>query len=160
MTESTQRAVHVMMGDNYSTDCCWRWWCDIYGEPVGRAERIVTIRGHGSLVDGKKQAEYKQYVRQCIAANRPPELFTGPVLLSVTVWRTRPKSAARREFPTTKPDLSNYLKLIEDCLTGLVIRDDAQIVSLTIRKYYAKRDDAPMIRIWLADATGTEQGYR
>lgn len=41
-------------------------------------------------------------------------------------------------FPQTRPDRTNYLKFIEDCLNGIVINDDAQIVAGPISKIYAE----------------------
>lgn len=38
-----------------------------------------------------------------------------------------------------KPDLDNLVKALKDALTGIVWKDDAQIVSLCARKTYGDR---------------------
>ena len=38
-----------------------------------------------------------------------------------------------------KPDLTNLIKFIEDCCTGVVWKDDNQIVSVTAEKLYATK---------------------
>lgn len=37
-----------------------------------------------------------------------------------------------------KPDLSNLLKWIEDCATGIIYRDDCIIASICAKKLYAE----------------------
>jgi Holliday junction resolvase RusA-like endonuclease len=41
-----------------------------------------------------------------------------------------------KEQPAKKPDLSNYIKLIEDACNGILYTDDAKIVEIHSRKLY------------------------
>src|SRR5277367_6374459 len=49
--------------------------------------------------------------------------------------------------PICRPDRDNYDKFLSDCLQGIVIEDDSQIVDGPVRKFY---DDEPytVIKIW------------
>jgi len=124
------------------------WSCFIPGSPVGRAEKRVTftIRGKdgqsrqiNKLADKDKQSSYKSYFRTFIADRRPAELLDGPLQLTIWVYRERPKSLPKRvSFPATRPDWTNYAKLLEDCLTGIVIRDDALVVTAVVHKRYSE----------------------
>lgn len=79
--------------------------------------------------------------------------YNGPLLecaLSVELifYRTIPKTTSQKNRklmlegrirPITRPDRGNYLKFYEDCLTGIVIKDDSVIVDGPVRKYYADK---------------------
>jgi Holliday junction resolvase RusA-like endonuclease len=75
------------------------------------------------------------------------ELTLGPVSVSITFAMPRPKShggakGLKPSAPVThvgKPDVDNLAKLILDQITrsGNVWRDDSQVVSLTVHKFWA-----------------------
>jgi len=78
--------------------------------------------------------------------HRPPEPLQGPLVLWVKAYLPIPKSMSkaklrealeRRLFPTTKPDVSNLLKQIEDVMNGVFWVDDKQIVIATVEKLYS-----------------------
>ncbi len=53
--------------------------------------------------------------------------------------------------PIGKPDLDKLTRAVLDALTGIVWRDDSQVVRLIVSKHYA--DDAPAgLDIWALDA--------
>jgi Holliday junction resolvase RusA-like endonuclease len=70
----------------------------------------------------------------------------GPLLLELTFWMPRPKghygkkgvrpSAPR--FPTVKPDVLKLARGVEDALSGIVYRDDAQVVTEVLQKAYGE----------------------
>jgi len=81
--------------------------------------------------------------------------LTGALLLGVAVYLPIPVSfshkkrlAAQAGFlrPITRPDLSNYIKAIEDSMTGVLWLDDAQIVGYVppFGKFYG---DKPRIEV-------------
>ena len=66
-----------------------------------------------------------------------------PVRVDITVERPLPKSRPKRvtwEHDTFKPDCDNVAKLVLDGLNGVAWHDDAQVVSLHVRKSIRKRD--------------------
>ena len=48
--------------------------------------------------------------------------------------------------PTKKPDLDNIAKIVLDSLNGLAYKDDSQVVSLRIDKFYAEK---PLVKVEL-----------
>jgi Holliday junction resolvase RusA-like endonuclease len=91
--------------------------------------------------DNAKSKPWKAEVRAVAveAMGRRP-LIEGPIHLEVVFLRPRPRghfnargdlnAAGRRmTYPTTKPDRTKLLRGLEDALTGLVWRDDAQVVA-------------------------------
>ncbi len=61
-----------------------------------------------------------------------------PLRMEVTFWRTKSKWLAKKEqLPFRKPDNSNFIKLIEDCLSGTVIYDDAVITTTIAKKRWS-----------------------
>lgn len=76
------------------------------------------------------------------------ELLDGPLALEVTFYVARPKGhygsgrnaavvrPSAPEFPATRPDVTKLLRGTEDALTGVLWRDDAQIVDQVARKRY------------------------
>lgn len=77
-------------------------------------------------------------------------LLTGALGVHITFWQPRPAGhygtgrnsgllrASAPRYPTTRPDVLKLARAIEDALTGICWRDDAQIVSETISKYYGE----------------------
>lgn len=84
-------------------------------------------------------------------------LFVGAVALGVVFQLPRPKSLPKgRLHHTTKPDCSKLARGLEDALTGVLYRDDAQIVSLFVRKVYAPIGSAPCAVVTIADAAAPD----
>ena len=71
---------------------------------------------------------------------RPP--IAGPVMLRVHFDMPRPKTV-KREHPTAKPDVDKLLRAVLDAGTGILWRDDAQVVSVMGRKRYADDVNGP-----------------
>lgn len=73
-----------------------------------------------------------------------PGLWEGPLEVSFLFSVTRPLGHVGRkglkpsapEFPAKKPDLLKFARAVEDALTGVVWRDDAQIVTEHLHKRY------------------------
>lgn len=85
-----------------------------------------------------------------------PILFEGPICVAMDFILVRPASISKkkRPWPITRPDLSNYLKTVEDAANGILWRDDAQIVTLITRKMYGDTASIKMT-IWAKDRDKT-----
>jgi Holliday junction resolvase RusA-like endonuclease len=137
------------------------------GEPVAQARARYTAR-HGFVrtYDPKTSADYKAYIRR-LANQIDSKPIDGPVVMMVDIFRAVPKSWSKKKRnealagkhkPIIKPDLSNYLKGIEDALNGIAYLDDSQIVWVIVRKKY---DAEPRveIRIWPDSDENNEKYY-
>jgi Holliday junction resolvase RusA-like endonuclease len=83
----------------------------------------------------------------------------GPLHLQVVFWITRPKGhfgtgrnagkvkAGAPWAPTVKPDLLKLARAVEDALTGIVYRDDAQIVTEYLQKVYTPEGARTDVRV-------------
>lgn len=65
------------------------------------------------------------------------QLWQGPVSIGVVFYLPRPKSLPKRiVYPTKKPDCDKLVRGIFDALTGILWRDDSQVVEMAARKLY------------------------
>jgi len=94
-------------------------------------------------------------------AQLPPDargLLEGPVRLTLAFYLPRPKKYQHRRgidpAHVTKPDASKLVRGVEDALTQVVYRDDAQIVELVVVKRYAALAAAPHVYIRVERTAG------
>ena len=74
-------------------------------------------------------------------AHRADPIRGLPIKIVATFSFVRPKSSDRL-MPTVVPDLDKLLRTISDAGTGIVYKDDAQIVAIEARKIYGEEDGA------------------
>ena len=131
----------------------------VLGKPVPRgSKRAYPIRRKDGSVGvavsdntGERgrlwMAMVQEAARSVLPADWVPHV--GPIRLLVLFQLRRPKahyttkgtvkpSAPAR--PTVKPDLTKLLRAVEDALTGVVWRDDSQVVCQAALKDYADAD--------------------
>jgi Holliday junction resolvase RusA-like endonuclease len=112
----------------------------------------IKTRDGRSFVSAYQPSHVKKYqthVRmKAEEVMREREPLTGPLVLVATFVMPVPKSFSKRrhgqalvgaERPITRPDCSNLLKALEDAMTGIVYRDDSQIVEVYVRKMYGDK---------------------
>jgi Holliday junction resolvase RusA-like endonuclease len=106
-------------------------------EPVAKGRPRVTNSGHAFTPAKTRAAEanLRWYLHKALAGQERP-LFNGPVQVFVHFKFQRPETC-KRAFHSVKPDLDNVFKGLSDSLNGLVLRDDSQIISVTMMKSYS-----------------------
>lgn len=105
--------------------------------PVAWARPRLRLRG--STVTGYKTSSnenFERTVRYLLLSKFYGKPFEGPIELRVT-FHLEKGSTVKRKYPAVRPDLSNYVKILEDSLNGYAYTDDAQIVSLVAQKRYS-----------------------
>lgn len=124
----------------------------VYGQPAPAGSKTVGFTKSGAHFvrdSAKGSAQWKRTVAQKAGeVMEGGDLLAGPLALTVTFHVPRPKGhygtgrnagsvrSSAPEYPTTRPDTTKLLRAIEDALTGIVWRDDAQVVVQTARKLY------------------------
>ncbi len=134
------------------------WSLTIPGEAVAKGRpRLGTINGHARAFTPANTRSYESEIRALAheSWSGAPLLDGIPLTLTVDVFRSIPaswsqkKQAAARagdSRPMVKPDVDNFAKTACDALNGIVFRDDALVVDLNVRKFYAM---APRLDIGL-----------
>lgn len=121
--------------------------------PAG-SKKAFTNRKTGRPIitdDSKRSRPWKLEVAQAAGiAMGPRQLLQGPLELHVRFYQPRPKAhfgTGRNEhivkptaplFPTTKPDTTKLVRAVEDAMTAIVWRDDAQITVQHAEKHYGE----------------------
>jgi Holliday junction resolvase RusA-like endonuclease len=110
----------------------------VFGHPVAWARPRAQRRGPGiHFFEKPEQADWKRTVVAQILPNKPEAPLTSPLDVRMTFFVPRPQSAPKRvKFPVKRPDCSNFVKIVEDALTGIVWVDDSQIVRLFVEKRF------------------------
>lgn len=132
------------------------------GDPIARAEpKIVRFGNRAGLADSPVTKKGKaDWLSVWLNAGQP-RLDAGPILLTLEIVIDRPKShfgtgakAATLKphaprIPTTKPDVSNVLKLVEDALKSRAFDDDSHVVQVHAHKRYATDGEHPFTSVEL-----------
>jgi len=104
--------------------------------PVPKGRPRATVRnGHAILYTPKETREAEAIIRQLVTVS---EKFEADIPLSLKAVFYVPKPNVKREYPTVKPDLDNYVKLLIDSLQGILFPDDKQIVDIQCSKRYGE----------------------
>lgn len=115
------------------------------GVPVPKA-RPRFLKSGRAYSDPASAAYAKAVAWSAKAAMGHRKPLAGALSADIVFYMPWPKSlsdddiaeriAMNETHVTTKPDLSNMVKNVEDALNGIVYRDDSQITDLTVRKRY------------------------
>ena len=120
----------------------------VYGhaEPAGSKTAGRSKSGTMFVRDSNPRSrQWKHAVAQVAAAEMTGhELLDGPIALAVRFVVVRPQGHYGKRglkpsapaCPTVRPDLLKLARAVEDALTGIVYRDDAQIVTEFLSKSY------------------------
>jgi len=124
----------------------------VYGDPQPQgSKRFVGFKGRpgrGVIIEANpKTKPWRGNVAdeaRKVMGDRPP--LTGPIRCDVSFWVRRPVGHFRRDgrllpsapaWPAVRPDRGKLLRAVEDALSGIVWRDDAQCVAGEPIKRYA-----------------------
>lgn len=119
------------------------------GEPIPQGSlKAFMVNGQARVVpDNKRTEPWRKSVARAAAGLF--QLSEGPaaVELEFVMPRTKsmPKSFTRAH--TVRPDVDKLERAILDALTGVVWKDDSQVVSLRAGKRYARVGEEPGARI-------------
>lgn len=78
--------------------------------------------------------------------------FEGPIVLELVFLMPIPKSLPKRvpAFMTKRPDLDKMARSVKDSLSGVLYKDDNQVVHVDARKIYC---ESPGVMVRLAHAS-------
>lgn len=136
--------------------------------PGGSKKGFINPKTKGVILTdagGKPLKMWRQDVAHAAVQamnGRPP--FAGPLLLSAAFVMQRPKkhyhtSKARlgqlRDdapiYHTIRPDRTKLLRAVEDAMTGIVWKDDAQVCGGGVSKQYGDRPGAEIMVQTISD---------
>ena len=139
----------------------------VHGTPVPKGSaRAFVIPGdkpRAVVVQNNKKAlshwqtQIGNEARYAIGHSRTTvPAYDGPFMVGVTFMFNRPKSVSStaRPVPTVKPDLDKLIRAVLDGLTGILWRDDAQVVSIIAKKRYLTTASAEYVEIRINGAEG------
>lgn len=111
----------------------------VYGRPQPQgSSRAFYVKSLGRSVvtsANKNLKPWRQQITETALTLGAP-CVEGPVRMEVDFYFARPKSAKKRVGMTTKPDVDKLLRAIFDSLTGVLFKDDSQVVDAHPRKFY------------------------
>lgn len=112
-----------------------------------RTRAFKTKQGRMAVqaYDSKETKLDNEQLWAMLLPHKPPEPLSGALCLEINAYLRIPKGFSKKKTaealsgilrPTTKPDVSNLVKKLEDRMNRIFFKDDSQIVSLTVRKFY------------------------
>lgn len=134
----------------------------IPGQPVAKGRPKFARHGKAVLAyTPAKTASYENLVKlAATAAMSGAKPSAAPIDLVIVLslqipasWsnKRRALAAAGEICATKKPDADNVLKGIKDGCNGIVWRDDAQVVSITLQKEYS---ETPQATVFVRELSG------
>ena len=115
------------------------------GKPFGKQRPRVTRSGHAYTPDQTVMYEnlvkttFLQQYPDCVPGGGPVFIEIGAVFPVPQSWPKKKQAQAldRKIYPG-KPDVDNIMKIIQDALNNVAYKDDSQIYSAYVLKFYAE----------------------
>lgn len=106
----------------------------------------AIINGFRRTLTTKKAREASETLKYLMRAKWRGQPLEAPLKLELVFSITKPKSC-KRPFPSVKPDVDNFIKMVMDCGNEIIWKDDNLIVEISARKEYGE----PGIRITVGE---------
>ena len=119
-------------------------------EPMAQSRPRFARRGRGVVAYEKKEmkvwrAECSRLIEEAFEVKK---LIEGPLKIDATFYIQPPKYISSKKklkekleaeeiFCSKKPDIDNFLKALLDSMTGIIFKDDGQVVECRARKLYS-----------------------
>jgi Holliday junction resolvase RusA-like endonuclease len=117
--------------------------------------RHYTPKGHVNPIitsSNRNLKAWEQLVAHTAQHAAHGVFFTGPVSVELRIRFSRPKSLAKKvQHHTVTPDLDKLARGALDGLTGIVYRDDSQVVALSAVKTFAVIGTAPSMSVRVSE---------
>lgn len=127
----------------------------IPGAPQGKARARTFYNskmGRMNSITPEKTVLYENLIKMSyltVEENKrmPFQELALPLKVSIMACFEPTKSASKKNrekmlngeiLPTKKPDIDNIAKVVLDALNGLAYKDDTQVVSLEVGKFYSE----------------------
>lgn len=117
----------------------------ISGNPMGK-QRTRTMKGFSFTP--AKTVNYETLIREIFIIKYPDhKIIDSAVSLHIMAYYPIPKSISKKKKglmlsgeirPTVRPDCDNVVKIFADALSGLVYKDDNQVIDLEFHKHYSE----------------------
>ncbi len=116
---------------------------ELYGNPVPWAAPRLSKKGSYDV-----KASDKETARWQIRSQHRDNPLPGAIFLDFTFFLPIPSNTSKAKknqmlshkiLPMVRPDLTNFQKLYEDCLKGIVISDDNVVTDVCARKRYSEK---------------------
>ena len=112
---------------------------------IAKIKRVVIVDANPNSKDWKTDVKHEAQ------RNYSDALLECPIYLKLTFFQLRPKSHYRSGknshllkdsapiYPASKPDVLKLARGVEDAITGVIWKDDAQIVDEFLKKRYGEQ---------------------
>jgi Holliday junction resolvase RusA-like endonuclease len=113
-------------------------------EPVPKGRpRVSFHNGMARTYTPQKTKDAQDFIKARLLRHKneafPPHI---PIRLSCTFYRSKSRYLPKREdMPFRKPDTDNLLKLLLDSIDGVLVPDDAQITTISVRKRWSPTNE-------------------
>lgn len=115
----------------------------VYGKPEPQGSmRAFVIKGRPIVTSSNKNLKsWRQQVATAALVARDDvqgpsaAIWEGAVNVMVNFYFDKPKSV-KRTYMTTRPDLDKLVRSVNDALTGIIFKDDSQVVACAAFKFY------------------------
>lgn len=130
----------------------------VFGRPQQKgSKQVLPVKGPRRFIVRDANPNAKPWAHTVSTVAREHwhgDLVAGPVVVSIAFYFQRPKGhygtgrnlgtvrAGAPPHMTTMPDVDKLARCALDALTGVIIRDDAQIVTLHVGKRYGEPERA------------------
>lgn len=122
----------------------------VYGLPVAQGSKKVIGKNVIEMADARLRSWRQDVASTARAAMEGASPYIEPVDVRLMFWLPRPQNhfgtgrnaeklkASAPIAPAVHPDLDKLARAVLDALTGIVFRDDKQVVGMTLSKLYAQ----------------------
>ncbi len=126
----------------------------VRGVPIPKgSKKAFVIKGDNPkaiVVDANPKTKPWQTLIKHVAAQYAPEdgPWEGPIAMTVTIYLPIPKNIPKQRlgYPITRPDALKLCRAVEDSLSEIIYKDDAQVVNLQVLKRYGPV--GVKVRVW------------